>query len=81
MNFAERLAALPATGHLTAIELTGPDGEAARIENIPGSQGSVRLYAYLLAKHGALHAEAAAEGLIALCRTYGGCPRPSGQAP
>jgi hypothetical protein len=63
MNFAERLAALPATEHFTAIELTGPDGEAARIENIPGSQGSVRLYAYLLAKHGVLHAEAAAEGL------------------
>jgi hypothetical protein len=63
MSFAENLAALPATDHLTAVELTGPGGEVVRIDNIPGSQGSVRVYAYLLGEHGAIDAGVAAEGL------------------
>lgn len=63
MSFVDNLKRLPETGHLLAIELTGPDGQSAVIENIPGSQGSVRVYAALLAKHGELGRMAAAEGL------------------
>ena len=62
-SFAENLAALPAVDHLRAIELTGPDGTVAVIENKPGSQGSLRIYLHLLAKFGAINAVAAAEGL------------------
>lgn len=63
MSFADNLQLLPDTAHLGAIELTGPDGETALIENLPGSQGSVRLYAWLFAKYGELGRMAAAEGL------------------
>lgn len=63
MSFAANLAMLPITEHLAGIVLTGPDGRSARIENLPGSQGSVRLYAWLLGKHGELDAAAATEGL------------------
>jgi hypothetical protein len=63
VNFAERLAGLPATDHLAGIDLSGPDGANARLDNVPGSQGSVRVYAYLLDRHGVLDAAAAAEGL------------------
>jgi len=63
VSFADNLNLLPETGHLAVIELTGPDGEAAVIENVPGSQGSVRVYAWLFAKYGDLGRMAAAEGL------------------
>lgn len=63
MSFAENLAALPATDHLAAVALTGPGDEVVRIDNVPGSQGSVRVYAFLLGKHGTIDAGAAAEGL------------------
>lgn len=63
MSFAEYLTLLPETAHLTAIDLTGPDGEAARIDNVPGSQGSVRVYAWLFTKYGEIGRMAAAEGL------------------
>jgi hypothetical protein len=63
MSFADNLAALPSTDHLAAVELIGPGGEAVRIDNIPGSQGSVRVYAFLLGKHGVIDVGAAAEGL------------------
>ena len=63
MSFADNLSRLPETGHLAAIELTGLGGETAVIENVPGSQGSVRLYAWLFAKHDDLGRMAAAEGL------------------
>jgi hypothetical protein len=64
MSFAEVLAGLPAVDHLAAIVLTGPDGETARVENKPGSQGSLKVYAYLLEKFGALDRRAAESGLI-----------------
>jgi hypothetical protein len=63
VSFADNLKVLPDASHLVAVELTGPDGKAAVIENLPGSQGSVRVYAALLAKHGRLDRVAAAEGL------------------
>ncbi|MCU0840410.1 MAG: DUF2322 family protein [Thiobacillaceae bacterium] len=63
MALADTLAALPATDHLARLVLTGPDGRREVIENRPGSQGSVRIYAYLAGKHGAIDARAAAEGI------------------
>jgi hypothetical protein len=63
MSFADNLELLPDTAHLRTIELAGPDGTMSVIENRPGSQGSVRLYAWLLAKYGELDRMAAAEGL------------------
>lgn len=63
MSFAENLQGLPDAGHLAVVELAGPDGEAAIIENIPGSQGSVRVYAALLERHGAIDRAAAEAGL------------------
>lgn len=64
MSFAEVLAGLPAADHLAAIELTGPDGVTARVENKPGSQGSLKVYCYLLEKFGKLDRAAAEAGLI-----------------
>ncbi len=63
MAFAENLAALPATDQLSRVELIGANGAIETIENKPGSAGSVRVYAYLAGKHGAIDAAAAAEGL------------------
>lgn len=62
-SFAENLAALPSVDDLAGIELASPDGQRVLIENRPGSQGSLRLYRHLLAKYGAIDADAAAEGL------------------
>ena len=45
------------------IELHGPDGQTESIENRPGSAGSVRVYAHLLAKHGSINQAAAEEGV------------------
>jgi hypothetical protein len=64
MSFAEVLAGLPPVDDLVAIELTGPDGETARVENKPGSQGSLKVYGYLLKKFGKLDRDAANAGLI-----------------
>ncbi|MDR3393573.1 MAG: DUF2322 family protein [Parasulfuritortus sp.] len=64
MSFAEVLAGLPAVDHLAGIELIGPEGEKAQIENKPGSQGSVKVYHYLLQKYGSLDRAAANAGLI-----------------
>ncbi len=64
MSFAEVLAGLPPIDHLTAIDLTGPEGETDRVENKPGSQGSLKVYLYLLEKFGKLDRAAAEAGLI-----------------
>lgn len=61
--FADRLARLPPADHLAAIVLRGPDDAAECIDNRPGSQGSLRVYAYLADKHGAITPAAASEGL------------------
>jgi hypothetical protein len=63
MTFADALASLPTADHVAAIELLDAQGRVERIDNRPGSQGSVRVYAYLLDKHGAIGPEAAHEGL------------------
>jgi hypothetical protein len=62
-GFAANLANLPPVDSLRGIELHGPDGEREEIINQPGSQGSLRVYAFLLGKHGALTRAAACEGL------------------
>jgi hypothetical protein len=64
MSFAEVLAGLPAVDHLAAIELTGPNGETEAVENKPGSQGSLKVYADLLTRFGQLDRAAAEAGLI-----------------
>lgn len=64
MAFADNLKALPSVAHLAAIELLDASGAVvARIENKPGQAGSLAVYAALAGKHGAIHAEAAQEGL------------------
>ena len=64
MAFADKLVGLPTADHVLRVELTGADGAIETIENKPGSAGSVRLYAYLVGKHGVLDVAAAAEGLV-----------------
>ncbi len=63
MAFAENLAALPeAQG--SRLKLFDEQGrEVAVIENAPGTAGSFRVYSYLSARHGAINASAAEEGL------------------
>lgn len=64
MAFADNLKALPPVAHLAALELLDAAGAVvARIENKPGQAGSLAVYAALAAKHGALNAAAAQEGL------------------
>jgi hypothetical protein len=62
-SFAENLAMLPAADGLAGIELIAPDGSSSRIENKPGSQGSLRLYRFLFEKYGEIDAVAAEAGL------------------
>jgi hypothetical protein len=64
VSFAEVLAGLPSVDHLSGIELSGPDGEAEWVENKPGSQGSLKVYHYLLEKFGKLDGAAAKAGLV-----------------
>jgi hypothetical protein len=63
MGFQENLAALAPADHLARIELLGAEGLSGVIENKPGSQGSLRVYQHLAAKHGRIDAAAAREGL------------------
>lgn len=63
-TFAELLQTLPPVDHLDALELLDANGHSvARLENKPGSAGSLRVYAALAAQFGSIHAEAAARGL------------------
>jgi hypothetical protein len=63
MAFKENLAALPEAQGARLKLLDEQGGEVAVIENAPGTAGSFRVYAALAAKHGAINAEAAEEGL------------------
>lgn len=64
LTFAEQLSKLPSVDHLYALELVDASGHTvARLENQPGSAGSVRVYAALAAEFGAINAQAAARGL------------------
>ncbi|MEW5788634.1 MAG: DUF2322 family protein [Pseudomonadota bacterium] len=63
MGFQENLAGLAPADHLARIDLAGAAGPLGSIENKPGSQGSLRIYAHLATKHGRIDAAAAREGL------------------
>lgn len=63
MKFADALRTLPEFAGEKLV-LTDSDGtEVATIANAPGTAGSFRVYAFLVQQYGAIHAEAAAEGL------------------
>lgn len=67
-TFAELLQTLPPVDHLAALELLDASGHTvARLENKPGSAGSVRVYAALAAEFGCINAQAAARGLALYC--------------
>lgn len=63
-TFSETLAGLEPSDHLQKIELLDQDGHiVGKIENKPGSQGSVKVYQHLLQKFGHLDTTAAQYGL------------------
>lgn len=64
-TFAENLAALPSTGHLERLDLyvDGSDAPAAAIANVPGQQGSLRVYYALALEFGGIGPAAARKGL------------------
>ncbi len=63
-RFTENLPTLESAEHIQRIELFNPNGSSAgKIENKPGSAGSVRVYHHLWKKHGAINVDAAKEGL------------------
>lgn len=63
MSFSENLATLPSIDHLAALEILDGEHVIARIENKPGSAGSVRVYHALAQEFGALTNAAAQKGL------------------
>lgn len=64
MAFADNLRNLPAVDHLAALHLLDEAGQVvATIPNQPGKAGSLKLYAALAARHGAIDVAAAEEGL------------------
>ena len=64
MSFSDNLSALPAIDHLRALHLIDESGATvASIPNQPGKAGSLKVYAALAAKHGAITPAAAEEGL------------------
>jgi len=62
-KFVDLLATLESADHLQRLELADADGNIERIENKPGTQGSLKVYHHLWKKHGAINAAAAKEGL------------------
>lgn len=64
-SFSDNLKTLPSIENLASVSLYGPDGiEVACIENRPGSQGSLAVYAHLLADFGVIDSAAAQAGLL-----------------
>ena len=64
MTFADNLATLPTIDGIAAVELLDADGHSvARLENRPGTAGSVRLYHALAQRFGQIDQAAASEGL------------------
>lgn len=75
LEFSGNIAALPeAQG--SRLKLFDEQGrEAVVIENAPGTAGSFRVYAALAAKHGAINAAAAQEGLLIYAEHTGDAQR------
>lgn len=64
MAFADNLQSLPTVDQTAAVQLKDSTGSlVATIENKPGQAGSLRVYAVLADKHGAINVAAAIEGL------------------
>lgn len=63
MKFADTLKTLPEFAGEKLVLTDAAGVEVATIANAPGTAGSFRVYAYLAQQHGAINAEAAAEGL------------------
>ena len=63
MNFADALKTLPEYAGEKLVLTDAAGAEVGTIANAPGTAGSFRVYAYLAQRHGAIDAEAAAEGL------------------
>lgn len=64
MLFADILPTLPATDGIAAVVLLDSQGEAiTRLDNKPGTAGSVRVYHALAQKYGHIDKTAAAAGL------------------
>lgn len=63
-TFAEHLRQLPPVAHLAELQLIDASGQTvARIENKPGTAGSLAVYHALAARHGSINVPAAREGL------------------
>ncbi|RQW23660.1 DUF2322 family protein [Rhodobacteraceae bacterium CH30] len=63
-TFTENLASLPEVSHLAGLNLLDSTGQnVATLLNQPGTAGSVRVYAALAARFGALNSEAAQAGI------------------
>jgi hypothetical protein len=63
MQFSDLLATLENIDHLAAIELYDGEQLNARIDNKPGSAGSVRVYNTLVQEFGEINVAAAEKGL------------------
>lgn len=63
MTFADTLKTLPEASGEKLILSDAAGAEIATIANAPGTAGSFRVYAHLLATHGVINGNAAAEGL------------------
>ena len=63
MQFSEILATLPSIEHIAALELSDGDVLIARLENKPGTAGSVRVYHALIQEFGEINTAAATKGL------------------
>ena len=67
-NFNDTLVTLPNINNIQEIKFFNANGyEAGNILNIPGSQGSIKLYNYLFLIFGELNKNAAIEGLDLYC--------------
>lgn len=63
-KFSDVLLSLDDASHIERIELYNKDGSPAGvIENKPGSQGSMKVYAHLARMYGEISMDAAVEGL------------------
>ena len=63
MSFADTLKTLPEAGGTRLLLRDAAGLEVAVIENVPGTAGSFRVYAYLAQQYGSINVAAAAEGL------------------
>lgn len=81
-NFAENLARLESIDAYSKLELFDAAGRlVAAIENIPGSQGSLKVYRHLAEKWGAINPDAAEEGLQIYAEHTGDARRNPGKHP